>query len=164
MNMVNAMERISLSTFGKNLAGCDDKERYIIVSRAIMEDIIPKWIDSEKKFEGKKRAYYLSAEYLMGRSLTNNLINMGCKSEVKSILKDAGICYNCIEEQEEDAGLGNGGLGRLGACFLDSASTLDYPLTGYGIRYEFGLFRQLFVDGFQVEVGDDWLEIGRAHV
>jgi len=130
----------------------------VVVSKAIMEDIIPKWVDSEKKFEGKKKAYYLSAEYLMGRSLTNNLINMKCKSEVKSVLEDLGICYNHIEEQEEDAGLGNGGLGRLGACFLDSASTLDYPLTGYGIRYEFGLFKQLFRDGFQVEVGDDWLE------
>ncbi len=157
-DMVNTMERISLSTFGKSLSGCNDKERYIIVSKAIMEDIIPKWITSEKKFEGKKRAYYLSAEYLMGRSLTNNLINMKCKSEVESVLKDLGICYSCIEEQEEDAGLGNGGLGRLGACFLDSASTLNYPLTGYGIRYEFGLFKQLFKDGFQVEVGDDWLE------
>ncbi len=157
-NMVNTMERISLSTFGRNLMDCNNKEKYIVVSKAVMEDIIPKWINSEKKFEGKKRAYYFSAEYLMGRSLTNNLINMKCKSEVESILEDLGIDYNCIEEQEEDAGLGNGGLGRLGACFLDSASTLNYPLTGYGIRYEFGLFKQLFMDGFQVEVGDDWLK------
>ncbi|HZK56667.1 MAG TPA: glycogen/starch/alpha-glucan phosphorylase [Clostridia bacterium] len=156
--MVNTMERISLSTFGKGLSGCNDKEKYVVVSKAIMENIIPKWVVSEKKFEGKKKAYYLSAEYLMGRSLTNNLINMKRKSEVKSVLEDLGICYNRIEEQEEDAALGNGGLGRLGACFLDSASALDYPLTGYGIRYEFGLFKQLFKDGFQVEVGDDWLE------
>ncbi len=157
-NIAGTMERISLSTFGKSLADCNDKEKYIILSKSVMEDIIPKWIDSEKKFEGKKRAYYFSAEYLMGRSLTNNLINMKCKPEIESILKDMGICYSSMEEQEEDAGLGNGGLGRLGACFLDSAATLDYPLTGYGIRYEFGLFKQLFKDGFQIEVGDDWLE------
>ena len=111
-NMVNTMERISLSTFGKSLMDCNNKEKYIVVSKAVMEDIIPKWINSEKKFEGKKRAYYFSAEYLMGRSLTNNLINMKCKSEVESILEDLGIDYNCIEKQEEDAGLGNGGLGR----------------------------------------------------
>lgn len=158
VNMNNVMERISLSTFGKCLTDCTSKEKYVVVSKAVMENIIPKWLESEKKFDGKRKAYYFSAEYLMGRALTNNLINMKYKSEVESTLEDLGIDYNCIEEQEEDAGLGNGGLGRLAACFLDSAATLDYPLMGYGIRYEFGLFKQLFKDGFQMEVGDDWLE------
>lgn len=156
--MRDIMERISLSTFGKDLCGCTDKEKYVVVSKAVMEKIIPKWIESEKKFEDKRRAYYFSAEYLMGRALTNNLINMKYKEKVESILEELGIDYSCVEEEEIDAGLGNGGLGRLAACFLDSAATLDYPLTGYGIRYEFGLFKQLFKDGFQMEVGDDWLE------
>ncbi len=157
-NINKVMERISLATFGRNLKDCNSKEKYVVLSKAVMEDIIPRWMDSEKKFDQKRKAYYFSAEYLMGRALTNNLINMKNKNKVESILDEMGIDYNCIEEQEEDAGLGNGGLGRLAACFLDSAATLDYPLMGYGIRYEFGLFKQLFKDGFQVEVGDDWLE------
>ena len=156
--ILESMERCALSNFVKELKDCTNKEKYIALSKAIMEEIIPTWIFSEKKFNGKKRAYYFSAEYLMGRALTNNLINMKCKDEVESILIELGIDYNSIEDEEEDPGLGNGGLGRLAACFLDSAATLDYPLTGYGIRYEFGLFKQLFRDGFQVEVADDWLE------
>ncbi len=152
------MEKWSLRVFAKELKDCTNKEKYIVLSKAIMDEVIPKWVDSEKKFHDKKRAYYLSAEFLMGRALTNNLINMKSKSQVESLLKEIGIDYNSIEEAEEDAALGNGGLGRLAACFLDSAATLNYPLTGYGIRYEFGLFKQLFEEGFQVETGDDWLE------
>src|SRR5690554_5347142 len=101
------MERISLSTFGKSLGECTNKEQYVVVSKAVMENIIPKWIESEKKFEDKRRAYYFSAEYLMGRALTNNLINMKYKEEVESILNDLGINYSCVEEAETDAGLGN---------------------------------------------------------
>ena len=152
------MERSSLTTFGKELEDCTNKEKYVVLSKAIMMDIIPKWIASEKKFEGEKRGYYFSAEYLMGRALTNNLINTKYKATVESLLDDMGIDYNSIEEEEDDAALGNGGLGRLAACFLDSAATLDYPLTGYGIRYEFGLFKQRFRDGFQEEEADTWLE------
>lgn len=152
------MKRYSLTTFGKELEDCNDKEKYIVLSKAIMEDLIPKWIESEKKFQGEKRAYYFSAEYLMGRALDNNLINMKYKSEVLKLLEELNIDYNEIEESEEDAALGNGGLGRLAACFLDSAATLNYPLTGYGIRYEFGLFKQLISNGFQEEIPDHWLE------
>ena len=147
-----------MRVFGKELEYCSNKEKYIVLSKVVMDEIIPSWIASEKKFDGKKRAYYLSAEYLMGRALTNNLLNMKFKAQVESILQEIGIDYNSIEEAEEDAALGNGGLGRLAACFLDSAATLNYPLMGYGIRYEFGLFKQGFKDGFQVETGDDWLE------
>lgn len=157
------MERIeayALTTFGKDFIYCDDKEKYIALVKALMEDIIPKWNASLKKHEDEKKAYYLSAEYLMGRALSNNLINMNIQSEVKELLEEWGIDYNRIEEAEEDAGLGNGGLGRLAACFLDSAATLNYPLMGYGIRYEYGIFRQKFEDGFQVEEGDDWLKLG----
>lgn len=157
-NIVEKMKTYSLLNFGKELKDCNNKEKYIALSKSVMEEIVPAWIESEKKFDGKKRAYYLSAEFLMGRALTNNLINMKQRTQVESMLNEIGIDYNSIEDAEEDAALGNGGLGRLAACFLDSAATLNYPLTGYGLRYEFGLFKQLFIDGFQVEVADNWLE------
>lgn len=157
------MERIdahALTTFGKNFIQCNDKEKYISLVKALMEEIVPKWNNSLKKYEDKKKAYYFSAEYLMGRALDNNLINMDLQSEVRELLEQYCIDYNHIEEAEEDAGLGNGGLGRLAACFLDSAATLNYPLMGYGIRYEYGIFRQKIEDGFQVEEVDDWLKFG----
>lgn len=156
----NSMNRYALTTFGKNLEECNIKEKHMSLSKAIMEEIVPLWRKSEGKFEGKKRAYYLSSEYLMGRALSNNLINMQLKELTEDLLAEIGIDYNDIEEAEEDAALGNGGLGRLAACFLDSAATLNYPLTGYGIRYSFGIFKQEFKDGFQVELADNWLEYG----
>lgn len=155
-----SMQRYALTTFGKNLSECNIKEKHISLSKAIMEEIVPLWRKSEDKFKGKKRAYYLSSEYLMGRALSNNLINMRLKDQTEDLLTQLGIDYNDIEEAEEDAALGNGGLGRLAACFLDSAATLNYPLTGYGIRYSFGIFKQEFKNGFQVELADNWLEYG----
>ncbi len=155
-----SMHRYALTTFGKNLEECTIKEKHISLSKSIMEEIVPAWRKSEEKFNGKKRAYYLSSEYLMGRALSNNLINMRLKEKTAELLEGLGIDYNDIEEAEEDAALGNGGLGRLAACFLDSAATLNYPLTGYGIRYSFGIFKQEFKDGFQVEVADNWLQYG----
>lgn len=155
-----SIKRYALTSFGKNLDECNIKEKHISLSKALMEEIVPEWRKSEKKFQGEKRAYYLSSEYLMGRALSNNLINMRFKEEIEGLLTELGIEYNQIEEAEEDAGLGNGGLGRLAACFLDSAATLNYPLTGYGIRYSFGIFKQEFKDGFQVEVADNWLKYG----
>lgn len=152
------MEAYALTSFGKEFVNCDDKEKYFALVKTLMEEIVPKWNNSIKKHEDKKKAYYLSAEYLMGRALSNNLINMNIQPEIKKLLEELGVDYNSIEEAEEDAGLGNGGLGRLAACFLDSATTLNYPLMGYGIRYEYGIFRQKFKDGFQVEEGDNWLE------
>lgn len=154
------MEGYTLTSFGKNLQECSINEKHIALSKALMEEIVPPWRESEKKFKDKKRAYYLSSEYLMGRALSNNLINLNIKNEIESLMNDIGVSYNDIEEAEEDAALGNGGLGRLAACFLDSAATLDYPLTGYGIRYAFGIFKQKFMDGFQVEAADDWLKYG----
>jgi len=158
--MINRMEAYTLTNFRKSIDDCNSKERYIALVKALMEDIVPRWINSLKKHEDKKKAYYFSAEYLMGRALSNNLINMKLQSEIKDLLEELDIDYNSIEETEEDPGLGNGGLGRLAACFLDSAATLNYPLMGYGIRYEYGIFRQRFKDGFQVEEGDDWLQFG----
>ena len=124
-----------------------------------MEDIVPKWNNSLEKYNGKKKAYYFSAEFLMGRALSNNLINMKLESEIDDLLKKYNINYNDIEEAEKDAGLGNGGLGRLAACFLDSAATLNYPLIGYGIRYEYGIFRQSRKWISSRKKGDNWLEL-----
>ena len=154
------MEGYSFSFYGKNLEDCNDKEKYFVLVKSLMEDIVPKWNESLKAGEDKKSAYYLSAEFLMGRALSNNLINLRWMEDVEELLDEMDINYNNIEEAEEDAGLGNGGLGRLAACFLDSAATLDYPLMGYGIRYEFGMFKQKFEDGFQIEEADDWLKNG----
>ena len=159
-SMIKRMEAYALINFGKKINQCNSKEKYTALSKAIMEDIVPKWIESEEKFEDKKKAYYFSAEFLMGRALSNNLINMEYKKQVEELLEEIGINYSDIEDAESDAGLGNGGLGRLAACFLDSAATLDYHLMGYGIRYQYGIFNQSFVDGFQVEEGDNWLEYG----
>lgn len=157
--IIDRMEAYALTSFGKEIQNCNDRERYYALVKALMEDIVPKWNNSLEKYNGKKKAYYFSAEFLMGRALSNNLINMKLESEIDDLLKKYNINYNDIEEAEEDAGLGNGGLGRLAACFLDSAATLNYPLIGYGIRYEYGIFRQSLENGFQVEEGDNWLEL-----
>lgn len=154
------MNGYALTNFGISLDECSITEKHIALSMSLMNDIVPRWRESDKKFNGKKRAYYLSSEYLMGRALNNNIMNMRIKDEVVEVLDELGISYDDIEEAEEDAGLGNGGLGRLAACFLDSAATLNYPLNGYGIRYSFGIFKQKFVDGFQVELADNWLQYG----
>ncbi len=158
--MKDKMRSYALTSYGREMEKLTSKEKFEVLSKAVMEEIVPKWIQSNEKFHGKKKAYYLSAEFLMGRALSNNLINLQELEEVKSLLDEIGIDYNNLEEAENDAGLGNGGLGRLAACFLDSAATLDYSLTGYGIRYNYGIFEQEFIRGFQVEEGDDWLRGG----
>lgn len=158
--MTKRMQGYALTTYGRDFETLSSKEKYTAFSKALMEDIVSKWQESGEKFEGKKKAYYLSAEFLMGRALSNNLINLGYKKEMKEMLSSMGIDYNGIEEAESDAGLGNGGLGRLAACFLDSGATLNYSLTGYGIRYKYGIFEQKFVEGYQVEERDQWLEHG----
>ena len=163
LNHENLKKRIDLyamTTFGGEFKDLLDSEKYVVLSKAMMETILPHWNQSRKKTETTKKAYYLSSEYLMGRFLTNNLIAMDTKDEVKEILRNMGVDYNQVEESEEDPALGNGGLGRLAACFLDSAATLGYPMDGYGIRYDFGLFKQKIVDGEQVEVADNWTKYG----
>jgi len=159
-NLKKRIEVYAMTTFGGEFKQLLDSEKYVVLSKAMMETILPYWNDSRKKTEGMKKAYYLSSEYLLGRFLTNNLIAMDTKDEVKELLKEMGVDYNEIEESEEDPALGNGGLGRLAACFLDSAATLGYPMDGYGIRYDFGLFKQKIVDGEQVEVADNWTKYG----
>lgn len=159
-NLLKRIKAYALTSYGTDFMELGDQEKFKAVSKALMEDIVPKWRDSNKKFDGKKKAYYLSAEFLMGRALSNNLINLGDLEELKEILLDLGVDYNALEEAENDAGLGNGGLGRLAACFLDSAASLGYSLTGYGIRYNYGMFKQKLTNGYQVEEADDWLKDG----
>ena len=135
---------------------------YQAVARTVRDLIMDKRTEANKEVhhEGNKRLYYLSAEFLMGRALTNNMINLGLYDVYREAIAELGFDLDEVETQEKDAGLGNGGLGRLAACFLDSLSTLDMPATGCCIRYEHGLFRQLIEDGEQKEVVDDWLEKG----
>ena len=132
------------------------------VSYAVKDDIIDRWIATHKEYEKKnvKTVYYLSMEFLMGRALGNNLINLTYYDAVKEALDELGFDLNFIEDQEPDAALGNGGLGRLAACFLDSLATLGYPAYGCGIRYKYGMFKQGIKDGYQVEMPDDWLKDG----
>ena len=132
------------------------------VSYAIKDIIIDDWIATQKQFDetGAKKVYYLSMEFLMGRALGNNIINLGAKKAVKEALDELGFDLNAIEDQEPDPALGNGGLGRLAACFLDSLATLGYPAYGCGIRYHYGMFKQQIKDGYQVEVPDEWLKNG----
>lgn len=139
-----------------------EQQVFQAVSYAIKDTIIDQWIATHKEYEKKnaKTVYYLSMEFLMGRALGNNLINLTCYSEVKEALDELGFDLNVIEDQEPDAALGNGGLGRLAACFLDSLATLGYPAYGCGIRYRYGMFKQEIKDGYQIEKPDDWLVDG----
>jgi len=146
--------------YGKNLEEASKHDIYDAVSTAVMDHIQTNWMATRKEYEDKKvrQMYYLSAEFLMGRALSNNLINFGIMESVKEALDELDFDYTSIEEQEPDAGLGNGGLGRLAACFLDSLATLDYPGHGYGIRYQYGMFEQRIENGAQVEYPDNWLK------
>ena len=132
------------------------------VSYAVKDDIIARWIATHKDYEKKNgtTVYYMSMEFLMGRALGNNLINLTYYDAVKEALDELGFDLNLIEDQEPDAALGNGGLGRLAACFLDSLATLGYPAYGCGIRYRYGMFKQAIKDGYQIELPDDWLKDG----
>ena len=132
------------------------------VSYAVKEAIIDDWLATQKAYNDSdaKTVYYMSMEFLMGRALGNNLINLTAYKEVKEALEELDIDLNVVEDQEPDAALGNGGLGRLAACFLDSLSTLNYPAYGCGIRYRYGMFKQKIENGYQVEVPDNWLKEG----
>ncbi len=148
-----SIARILRAEYGTDVQSATKKELYGAVSRAVMA-LVP-----ARKKEDKKRCAYFSAEFLMGRAIYANLLNLGILDEAEDALKELGRDLAEFEEVE-DAALGNGGLGRLAACYLDSAASKGIPLDGYGIRYRYGLFRQSFVDGFQHEEGDDWLKWG----
>ncbi len=139
-------------------------DRYFAVAYSVRDRMMRRWIQTQQAYyrQDAKRVYYLSLEFLMGKALENNLLNLGIYDPMRAALKDLGLELADLLAQEPDAGLGNGGLGRLAACFLDSLATLAYPATGYGIRYEFGIFDQEIRNGYQVERPEEWLRFGNA--
>ena len=148
--------------YRKTLEEATQEQIFQAVSYTVKDGIIDNWLKSQKAYEKQdpKIVYYMSMEFLMGRALGNNLINLGAYGEVKEALEELGLDINCIEDQEPDPALGNGGLGRLAACFLDSLATLNYCAYGCGIRYRYGMFKQEIRDGYQVEAPDTWLKNG----
>ena len=148
--------------YRKTMAEASEQEVFQAVSYAVKDVIIDNWLATQQTFdkEDPKMVYYMSMEFLMGRALGNNLINLTAYQEVKEALDELGFDLNTIEDQEPDPALGNGGLGRLAACFMESLATLGYPAYGCGIRYRYGMFKQKIKDGYQVEVPDNWLKNG----
>lgn len=155
-----AVERNILGLYRKHLDEATDQEKYQAVAQVVKEEVIDRWIATRDAIEktDPKTVYYMSMEFLVGRALGNNLLNIGYYDRIREYLDDMGIDINAIEDQEPDPALGNGGLGRLAACFMDSLSTLGYPAYGCGIRYRYGMFKQKIEDGYQKEVPDDWLK------
>jgi len=151
-----------LYSLAKDQYSATELDRYMSLALTVRDRLIERWISTQQRYYQKeaKRVYYLSAEFLMGRALANNLINLGIYDVARDAVKMLNLDLADVLEQEVDAGLGNGGLGRLAACYLDSMATLDIPGYGYGIRYEFGMFDQEIKDGWQVEKPDEWLRLG----
>ena len=158
-NLKNSIEILAKSNYNKEVEELTSEQLHDCVSRAVMANISDTVEKSQKSHAEKRRAYYFSAEFLVGRAIYNNLLCTGMTEQTEKVLKAKGKTIADFEEIE-DAALGNGGLGRLAACFLDSGATLGLPLDGYGIRYRFGLFKQYFEDGFQKETLDDWTKYG----
>ncbi len=148
--------------YRKSMEEATPQQIFQAVSYAIKDAVVDHWMTSQKEYEKQdpKMVYYLSMEFLMGRALGNNIINLQAYKPVKDALDELGVDLNVIEDQEPDPALGNGGLGRLAACFLDSLATLGYSAYGCGIRYRYGMFKQQIRDGYQIEVPDNWLENG----
>lgn len=148
--------------FRKTIDEATPQQVYQAVACAVKDVIIDNWIATQKTFDETKakKVYYLSMEFLMGRALGNNIINLGAQKEIREALEELGFDLNAIEDQEPDPALGNGGLGRLAACFLDSLATLGYPAYGCGIRYHYGMFKQKIENGYQIEAPDEWLKNG----
>ena len=149
-------------TRGRSFEAASPFDRFNALAYTVRDRLLRTWVKTSRRAAelDAKRAYYLSAEYLLGRSLGNNLINLGLYEEMAKGLAEVGVDLDALLELEPDPGLGNGGLGRLAACFLDSLATMGYPAMGYGIRYEFGIFTQEIVNGRQVERADEWLKFG----
>src|SRR5579864_6497812 len=138
------------------------RERFEAFAHSVRDVLVQRWVQTKTTYERQnaKRIYYLSMEFLLGRSLANNVTNLLLDPIVQHAVKEKGIDWLELIDQEPDAGLGNGGLGRLAACFLDSMASMQLPATGYGLRYEYGMFRQSFVNGSQQESADNWLRNG----
>ena len=148
--------------YRKTIEEATQEQIFQAVSYTVKDVIIDNWLATQKAYDEQdpKTVYYMSMEFLMGRALGNNLINLCAYGEVKEALEELGFDLNCIEDQEPDPALGNGGLGRLAACFLDSLATLNYAAYGCGIRYHYGMFKQKIQNGYQIEVPDNWLKNG----
>ena len=148
--------------YRKTIEEATQEQIFQAVSYTVKDVIIDNWLETQKAYDEQdpKTVYYMSMEFLMGRALGNNLINLCAYGEVKEALEELGFDLNCIEDQEPDPALGNGGLGRLAACFLDSLATLNYAAYGCGIRYHYGMFKQKIQNGYQIEVPDNWLKNG----
>ncbi|KUM57317.1 hypothetical protein ACN42_g9860 [Penicillium freii] len=148
------------TTLARSLYNCDELAAYSGTALAFRDRLIIEWNKTQQRqtFTDQKRVYYLSLEFLMGRTLDNAMLNVGLKDVARDGLSDLGFRVEDVINQEHDAALGNGGLGRLAACFLDSMATLNYPAWGYGLRYRYGIFKQEIVDGYQVEIPDYWLD------
>ena len=157
--LVDKIKNNLMRDYGKEAKDASIHEMHNVVAQVAISKIADRWNEANKNFYKSRHAYYLSAEFLMGRAVQNNLICIGIFDEVKDALNEIGFDINQFEEIE-DMALGNGGLGRLAACFLDSAATCDIPLNGYGIRYKFGLFKQAIENGFQKEYADNWTAFG----
>ena len=146
-------------TLGKDKYTATKYDAFNALAYAVRDKLVERWLDTQQAYynSDNKRVYYLSMEFLMGRALGNSLINLGIMEDFREAMTSLGYNFDDIIEEEQDAGLGNGGLGRLAACFLDSMATMSIPAYGYGIRYEYGIFRQKIVDGAQMELPDNWL-------
>lgn len=149
------------TTLARSLFNCDEAAAYSGTALAFRDRLIIEWnrTQQQQTYADPKRVYYLSLEFLMGRALDNAMLNTGMKDIAKEGLHDLGFRMEDIISQERDAALGNGGLGRLAACFLDSMATLNYPAWGYALRYRYGIFKQEIIDGYQVEIPDYWLDM-----
>ncbi|MEK6201896.1 MAG: glycogen/starch/alpha-glucan family phosphorylase, partial [Desulfobulbaceae bacterium] len=155
-----------LSFQGRDPQRAGESDIYKALAYTLRDIMVEKWIKTQKASyaKGKKRVYYLSLEFLVGRSLGNSMINLGIYDAVTQAVEELGFDMDLLREEEEDAALGNGGLGRLAACFMDSIATLKIPAYGYGILYEYGLFNQQLIDGYQVESPDNWMRYGSPWV
>jgi len=149
-------------TLAKDRYTATDRDRYYALALAVRDRLVERWIATQQTHHraNVKRIYYLSLEFLIGRLLGNNVINLNLEGECRAAMAELGLKWEALRDHEVDAGLGNGGLGRLAACFLDSMATLDLPAIGYGLRYDFGIFNQRIVNGYQVEQPDEWLKLG----
>src|SRR5690349_17525654 len=147
---------------GKTPALATQRDYYMALAYTVRDRLMHRWISTAETYtkHGSRTVAYLSAEFLMGPHLGNNLVNLGMYDEVRAAVTEIGLDFDELLSHEDEPGLGNGGLGRLAACFLDSLATLEIPSIGYGIRYEFGIFQQEIVDGWQMEKTDKWLRFG----
>ena len=151
--------------YGKEFSNATRSQVYHATALVVRDFLMDNWVKTQEKVEkqGAKQVCYLSMEFLLGRSLKNNVFNLGMTKEFNEALQEAGTSLDELYyEEEQDAALGNGGLGRLAACYMDALASLDYPATGYSILYEYGLFKQKIVDGQQLELPDSWMESGSS--